>query len=702
LNKTLADTADAIARCCGLGTVRYCGINPVGALDALLEKSFDVRAFTTDQEQVVAAERRFPGRCVAGSLDEMLAEYTDILIVDALLDTLSSGELTGILPRLGRCARYIALRLSAVEIEGVRRNREWWEARCIEAGMRRHPRGQHIVPYWKLNEDPDAFLLVMERIPEKALALYPLETLRAERDLHMDMLREAGRRSDAHMARYHFAAQYVRPGDTVLDCACGLGYGSHIIYQNSRAHRVIGIDNSGFAIAYAKSNYCIPGSVDFFQGDALGLVHIPEDSIDYVTGFETIEHIPEPARYLKELFRVLRPSGRIFLSAPHQWVDENGNDPNPDHLHVYSWERLYSEISVLFLPEKGFIQIAGGSLTLTNSVRAWEEIPCRPSLEKEAEWVLLLAMKDPLLGRSVPYVETTFPQSDDPAWHVGAFGKDYINPWLLKGMISIGYRLNNRELLNTMQKRVLADYPPDSVDYGAALCGQAYMLLDPGTTQPVLDDFMARMEAYVACANPNPHAMRWKVSLLYAAAMLKKARGDLQSAETLFLRCATYDVLPYSALLGVKISDALYHAALFAIARGEKEEAAKRLKKAMTETQRLAQGPWLNIVHNEETPFEPGFPEMAQLMDKASRACYALGELPTLKLRPGLTYSIGVGWYEGFSRYYIKLVEEQQNQIVAQQCWITNCKNEISSYVRSKSWKLTAPLRKIASLLRAL
>jgi len=45
----------------------------------------------------------------------------------------------------------------------------------------------------------------------------------------MDMTREVGPRADAHTVRYSLAAQWVRAGDTVLDCACGLGYGSAIL-----------------------------------------------------------------------------------------------------------------------------------------------------------------------------------------------------------------------------------------------------------------------------------------------------------------------------------------------------------------------------------------------------------------------------------------------------------------------------------------
>jgi methylase of polypeptide subunit release factors len=67
----------------------------------------------------------------------------------------------------------------------------------------------------------------------------------------MDMLREPGRRADAHIARYVLAASLVRYGDVVLDAACGLGYGSAILASAAPSVRVIGVDNSEYAVNYA-------------------------------------------------------------------------------------------------------------------------------------------------------------------------------------------------------------------------------------------------------------------------------------------------------------------------------------------------------------------------------------------------------------------------------------------------------------------
>lgn len=586
---------------------------------------------------------------------------------------------------------------------------ERWEQAFFEAGFRRHPRLFHALDYCSREQPPAHNLLCFERIPEAALERYSLQRLHASRRLHMDMLRDAGRRSDAHLMRYFTASSFIRPGDTVLDCACGSGYGSHMLYSNSRARRVVGIDCDSYAVDYAASNYADPGVIDFVMADAQNLSDFADNSFDFIACFETIEHVPAPEKCLRELFRVLRPSGRIMISAPDIWVDESGKALNPHHLHVYTWDKLYAETASLFIPEKGFVQIAGGALKLPQGTRQWREIPCKPGQSEKAEWVILTAMKSPLYGRDVFYQETTFPETDNPDYHVGAFAGEYINPWLLKGMVSIGYRLQNADALQELQDRVLEEYPSDSVDYGAALCGKCYALLSANISQENKEILCKLIEDYVALNPSNPHVMRWQVSLLFASGLLRRKCGDLEEAETLFMRCASVDVAPYSPLLGNKTLDALYNATMLALGRGDTAAARERLTLAMEEAIRLSKGSWLNVILDVKKPFEPGFPEMAQLMDKASRCCYMLGELGNTDKRPWWTYSSGKGFYELralYSQRFIDFLLEQKTfldkQVIEYQKQINELLVDRDRYKNSKIWRMTAPLRKFVNLLRTL
>ena len=153
------------------------------------------------------------------------------------------------------------------------RDRACWEKQFFAAGFRRHLLNQLAVPYESLENESCQITLVFEKIPSAALAQYPLAALKSERDLHMDMLRESGRRSDAHIARYMLARQYLPNAGVVVDAACGLGYGSAILAQSSPSSQVVGIDNSEFATQHCAEKNFVPicSGLAFRQGDVCDL-----------------------------------------------------------------------------------------------------------------------------------------------------------------------------------------------------------------------------------------------------------------------------------------------------------------------------------------------------------------------------------------------------------------------------------------------
>src|SRR5262249_23524866 len=164
-----------------------------------------------------------------------------------------------------------------------------WEDRMLAAGFRKHPLAQAVVSYDALETEQGVATIIMEKIPAEACSSYGLAYTRAEGDLHIDMTREAGRRSDAHIARYMLAGRYVRPGDTVLDAACGLGYGAHILARSTGAARVIGVDSSPSAITYAAANFARDGDrVSFQVADAKELSSLSEHSVDMIVSMETL------------------------------------------------------------------------------------------------------------------------------------------------------------------------------------------------------------------------------------------------------------------------------------------------------------------------------------------------------------------------------------------------------------------------------
>lgn len=124
------------------------------------------------------------------------------------------------------------------------------------------------------------------------------------------------KRREFHLDRYRFAARQVR-GRHVLDCACGTGYGVRLLREMGEAASVIGVDINDKAIAYAWQKHRVD-STSFIcsSGDSLAL---PDNCVDIVTSFETIEHVPDDVALVEEFYRVLRTGGVLIVSTPNQW-----------------------------------------------------------------------------------------------------------------------------------------------------------------------------------------------------------------------------------------------------------------------------------------------------------------------------------------------------------------------------------------------
>lgn len=140
-----------------------------------------------------------------------------------------------------------------------------------------------------------------------------------------------------HRSRYHLAAPLGR-GKLVLDVACGAGIGAAILVDGG-AVRVLGLDNAAPALEQARSSE-VARSL-FCRGDACRLP-LPDQSVPVVTSFETIEHLEEPEAFVREIRRVLDPTGVLVLSTPNALHTKpvNGRPVNPFHIKEFTPEEL--------------------------------------------------------------------------------------------------------------------------------------------------------------------------------------------------------------------------------------------------------------------------------------------------------------------------------------------------------------------------
>ena len=126
----------------------------------------------------------------------------------------------------------------------------------------------------------------------------------------------------------------IRAGDRVLDVACGTGAVSSAAAEAGA--NVTGIDMSPAMVETARRN-----GVDARVMDAERL-DFPDGSFDHVLCAFAIFFLPDPGRALGEWRRVLRPGGRLALSAFADF------DPRWEWIEEFTPERLKRPPGTMF------------------------------------------------------------------------------------------------------------------------------------------------------------------------------------------------------------------------------------------------------------------------------------------------------------------------------------------------------------------
>ncbi|GAG13352.1 unnamed protein product, partial [marine sediment metagenome] len=131
----------------------------------------------------------------------------------------------------------------------------------------------------------------------------------------------------------------------VLDVGCGAGgllrrlerYGRARGLEPYREISIIAGERTGLPLMCASA-YDIP---------------LRDDSQDLVCLFDTLEHIPDEARALREIHRIVKPGGVAFFSVPAYQFLWSNNDQVAHHCRRYTRGRLSRSLcSAGFAPDR--------------------------------------------------------------------------------------------------------------------------------------------------------------------------------------------------------------------------------------------------------------------------------------------------------------------------------------------------------------
>jgi len=597
------DSVDRMIAACGGGRVTVIGTE-VSAL---------VRAFR--RRGVDAAE---------GALDALgIPGTVDLVVLVNTLDTMAEPDRVATIDAL----RKLAPRALVVHAHGSRHE---WERRFLDREWRKHPLAQTLVEFNELDSEGADVQLLLQPLPAAARLGRQLREITRNKDARMDMLRDTGPAADAHVARYAWAAQFIRPGDRVLDAACGLGYGSAILADATLADSVVGVDLDEDAVRYATDHFARDRRrLNFETRDLSTVSDWSRASFDVIVSFETLEHMTAPAKFLAECQRLLTPGGRLVCSVPNECVEDGCADSRPQHLHIFTRALLEQLCGKFMSIEQVCRQTAGGRPSAPS-----RRIQVATGEDQPAESWLLVGMTDPFASRTIEFRHGLLSSYVTDPTNLLAFERDYERPWLLRGMVAIGLRTESPALLERLAQRTIVASSAQSADRGAALCVKAYLHL--GRAKGVESDLLQQIQDYCATPAASPHAHRWHVSLRYVEGLARLDRGERDLAIRALEQCAGCDPLEYNPLLATKTVAAYWLLGWMALQSGDLNRARAQWTAGITAAERAMHRPWEEMLVTWSSPVLFGLREAAQVVDLASQCASGLHLLPHAIDRPGV------------------------------------------------------------------
>ena len=186
----------------------------------------------------------------------------------------------------------------------------------------------------------------------------------------------------------------LEKGMEVADICCGIGDFAVLLHKEFQPSRLIAVDHAKPSLDYARSvaeEFGVSG-IEYVFGDAASLL-LPDNEFDFVTCRHSLQVFDKPQLILKELFRICKPGGRVYITN-----EKNSHclgEPRADSIQwTYTevarlWAHFKMDIELgpksrRFMADTGFEDIRMESFMVTNLdgdpqdfadvIQAWEDV----------------------------------------------------------------------------------------------------------------------------------------------------------------------------------------------------------------------------------------------------------------------------------------------------------------------------------------
>ncbi len=167
-----------------------------------------------------------------------------------------------------------------------------------------------------------------------------------------------------------------------LDICSRTGNGSLYFWKKGKISRVVCADMTKKMQEICRANlkkYPIDFSTQYFSDYPLPFSN---NQFETILSFESIEHLPGPENFVKELYRILRPGGHLVLTMPNilwepiHWLAAIFNIHHSEGPHRFIRHRKVKkwlkQNGFKIIGQKTFILIPGGPKVLKN-LNEWFE-----------------------------------------------------------------------------------------------------------------------------------------------------------------------------------------------------------------------------------------------------------------------------------------------------------------------------------------